>query len=201
MNEWDQDIFHLNDEQPQPERGSLLVAKPTVGDFFFKRALVLIVDPDEGEGAMGVVVNHYMGYNLRDILPDIETVEEIPLFLGGPVGTQMLFYMHTLGPDVIPEAVDVGGGVYFGGHFDAVKRYIELGAPVEGRIKFIVGYSGWAKDQIACEIERQDWAVLNNCGIDLVMGDGDDDQWRKAVSQFGDRYRMWLNMPQDPSNN
>ena len=65
MNDWDQDIYHLNDEQPQPTRGSLLVAKPTVGDFFFKRSLVLIVDPDEGEGAMGVVINHYMGYNLR----------------------------------------------------------------------------------------------------------------------------------------
>ena len=28
MNDWDQDIYHLNDEQPQPQRGSLLVAKP-----------------------------------------------------------------------------------------------------------------------------------------------------------------------------
>ena len=46
MNDWDQDIYHLNDEQPQPSRGSLLVAKPTVNDFFFKRSLVLIIDPD-----------------------------------------------------------------------------------------------------------------------------------------------------------
>ena len=61
MNEWDQDIYHLNDEQPLPERGSLLVAKPTVGDFFFNCSLVLIVDPDENDGAMGVVVHHYTG--------------------------------------------------------------------------------------------------------------------------------------------
>ena len=112
MNEWDQDIFHLNDEQPMPQRGSLLVAKPTVDDFFFKRSLILIVDPDEGEGAMGVVVNHYTGYNLRDIMPEIESVEEIPVFLGGPVGPQMMFYMHTLGPEVVPEAIDVGDGVW-----------------------------------------------------------------------------------------
>ena len=158
MNDWDQDIYHLNDEQPQPKRGSILVAKPTVGDFFFKRSLILIVDPDEGEGAMGVVVNHYMGYNLRDIMPDIETVEEIPLYIGGPVGTQMLFYMHTLGPEVVPEAIDVGDGVWFGGDFEAIKRYVELGAPVEGRIKFILGYSGWEKDQIASELKRHDWA-------------------------------------------
>lgn len=201
MNDWDQDIYHLNDEQPLPVRGSLLVAKPTVGDFFFRRSLVLIIDADEGEGAMGVVINHYMGYNLRDILPDVESVEEIPLMLGGPVGTQMLFFLHTLGPDVIPGAIDVGDGVWFGGDYDAIKRYVELGAPVDGRVKFIVGYSGWEKDQLASEIQRHDWAVLNNCGRDLLMGDGDDDRWREAVSRFGNRYRLWLNLPNDPSNN
>ena len=201
MNDWDQDIYHLNDEQPQPVRGSLLVAKPTVGDFFFKRALILIVDPDEGDGAMGVVVNHFIGYNLRDIMPEIETVEEIPLYLGGPVGTEMLFYVHTLGPDVIPEALDMGDGVWFGGDFEAVRRYIELGAPVGDRIKFIVGYSGWGKGQIASEIQRHDWAVLHACSRDLVMGDGDENQWRDAVERFGDRYRLWLNLPSDPSCN
>lgn len=201
MNNWDQDIFHLNDEQPLPQRGSLLVAKPTVGDFFFKRSLVLIVDPDQDEGAMGVVVNHYMGYNLRDIMPEIETVEEIPLWLGGPVGTQMMFYLHTLGPSVIPDAIEVGDGVYFGGQFDAIKQYVELGGPVEGRIKFIVGYSGWAKEQLTSEIARHDWAVLNNGGRNLLMGDGDDDQWREAVARFGDRYHLWLNLPNDPSCN
>lgn len=201
MNNWDQDIFHLNDEQPLPQRGSLLVAKPTVGDFFFKRSLVLIVDPDQDEGAMGVVVNHYMGYNLRDIMPEIETVEEIPLWLGGPVGTQMMFYLHTLGPSVIPDAIEVGDGVYFGGQFDAIKQYVELGGPVEGRIKFIVGYSGWAKEQLTSEIARHDWAVLNNGGRNLLMGDGDDDQWREAVARFGYRYHLWLNLPNDPSCN
>ena len=190
MKDWDQDIYHLNDEQPLPVRGSLLVAKPTVGDFFFRRSLVLIVDPDEGEGAMGVVVNHYTGYNLRDIMPELESVEEIPLFLGGPVGTQMLFFMHTLGPDIVPEAIEVGDGVWFGGDFDAVKRYVELGAPVEGHIKFIVGYSGWEKDQIGHELKRHDCAVLNNGGRELLMGDGDDDRWRDAVSRFGDQYRL-----------
>ena len=150
---------------------------------------------------MGVVVNHYTGYNLRDIMPEIETVEEIPLFLGGPVGPQMLFYMHTLGPEVIPQAIEVGDGVWFGGEFDAIKRYVELGGPVEGRMKFIVGYSGWGKGQIASELKRHDWAVLNQGDRNLLMGDGDDDQWRDAVARFGNRYRLWLNLPSDPTNN
>ena len=91
--------------------------------------------------------------------------------------------------------------MWFGGDFEAVKRYVELGAPIEGHIKFIVGYSGWGKDQLASELERHDWAVLNNGGQALIMGEGDDDLWREAVSRFGNRYRLWLSMPNDPSNN
>ena len=201
MKELDHDIYHLNDEQPTPVRGSLLVAKPTVGDFFFKRSLVLIVDADEGEGAMGVVVNNYTGYNLRDIMPEIETVDEIPLLLGGPVGPQMLFYLHTLGPEIIPESVDLGNGVWFGGEFDAIKRYVEVGGPIEGRTKFIVGYSGWSAGQLDSEIKRHDWAVLDKADSELLIGNGDEDCWRDAVSRFGDRYRLWLNLPCDPTNN
>ena len=84
---------------------------------------------------------------------------------------------------------------------EAIKRYVELGGPVEGRMKFIVGYSGWGKGQIASELKRHDWAVLNQGDRNLLMGDGDDDQWRDAVARFGNRYRLWLNMPSDPTNN
>jgi len=201
MDELERDIFNLNDTQPMPTRGSLLVAKPTVGDFFFKRSVVAIVDPDEGDGAMGVVVNHYTGYNLRDVMPDVDTAEEIPLFLGGPVGTQMLFYMHTLGPDAIPDSTLLADGVYFGGQFDALKHYLELGLPVAGRVKFIVGYSGWHNGQLASELNQHDWAVIDAASRELLIDEGDDTLWRSAVNRFGDRYRLWLNMPSDPSDN
>ena len=78
---------------------------------------------------------------------------------------------------------------------------MELGAVIEGRVKFIVGYSGWTHKQLAGEIHRHDWAVLNDGGKELLMGDGDDNQWRNAVQRFGERYRLWLNLPSDPTNN
>ena len=202
MNDWDQDIFNLNDEQPQPGRGSALVAKPTVGDFFFKRSVIAIVDPDEGDGAMGVIVNHLAGYFLSDLLPDMPTVEEIPVYLGGPMGPDMLFFLHTLGPEVIPHAIDMGDGLWFGGDFDAIKDYVVLGKPVTGHIKFILGYSGWGKDQIAGELKRHDWAVLTDSDIrELYMSDEEEGMWHRAVERFGDRYKLWLNMPSDPSCN
>ena len=203
MNDWDQDIFNLNDEQPQPVRGSLLVAKPTVGDFIFKRSVIAIVDPDEGDGAMGIITNHLAGYFLCDLLPDVPTVEEVPVFLGGPMGPEMLFYMHTLGPELIPHAIDMGGGLWFGGDFEAIKDYLVMGKPVHNQIKFILGYSGWGKGQIASELERHDWAVLTDSTMrDLLMSDMEEESiWRSAVERFGDRYKLWLNMPSDPSCN
>lgn len=202
MNDWDHDIFHLDDEQPQPMRGCALVAKPTVGDYFFKRSVIAIVDPDEGDGAMGVVVNHLAGYLLKDLLPDIPTIEEIPVYLGGPMGPDMLFFMHTLGPELIPDAIDMGDGLWFGGDFDAIRDYLVMGKPATGHIKFILGYSGWGKGQIASELERHDWAVLTDGDRrELYMGEEEEGMWLRAVERFGDRYRLWLNMPSDPSCN
>ena len=64
-----------------------------------------------------------------------------------------------------------------------------------------MGYSGWGKDQIASELKRHDWAVLKSGDKALLMGEGDDNAWRDAVSRFGDRYRLWLNLPSDPCCN
>lgn len=197
----EQDIYNLNDEQPLPRRGSLLVAKPTVGDFFFRRSVVLIINPDENEGAMGVVLNHNSGFVLSQVVDDVTGSDEIPLFLGGPVGHGSLFYLHTLGPEVIPDSETVAPGLWVGGDFDAMKRYINAGGPVEGRIKFVVGYSGWEHNQIEDEIHRHDWAVLHQAPVPVLMDDGGDAIWQQVVSMFGDRYRLWLNLPTDASYN
>jgi len=151
---------------------------------------------------MGVVTNRLTGLTLADVLPEIETPEEIPVYLGGPVGHSMLFFLHTLGPQAFPECEDLGNGFYFGGKFEAVKAYLELGEPTEGKIKFIVGYSGWGANQLADELERHDWAVWNG-DIDhsLLMDTDDSGAWKRAVQLFGDRYRLWLTIPHDPSNN
>ena len=38
------EIFNLTDKQPQPQAGSLLVAKPTVDDLCFKRSVIMMID-------------------------------------------------------------------------------------------------------------------------------------------------------------
>ena len=201
MEEINQDIFNLFDKQPSPSRGTVVVAKPTVEDLCFKRSVIVMVDHDNEKGSMGVIVNKFTGFTLHDLLPDMENAEEIPLFLGGPVNPEMMFFLHTLGSDVIPDSIQIAHGLYFGGQYDMMKKYVASGEPVAGRVKFILGYSGWGKDQLAGEITRHDWAVLKQADRGMLMDEADDQLWRNAVSQFGDKYRMWLNWPRDVINN
>lgn len=200
MEDLNLDIFNLLDSQPEPARGTLLVAKPTVEDFCFKRSVTILVDHD-AEGSMGVIVNKPTRFTLNEIVPEIECNEPIPLYLGGPVGTNMLFFIHTLGSDVIPDSVQLAPGIFFGGDFEVLKMFIESGQTLSGKVKFMVGYSGWTTGQLDNEVKRHDWAVLKHDVAPLVMSLDDEDMWNNAVARFGDQYRLWTSWPTDVSLN
>ena len=142
----------------------------------------------------------YRGKTVADVLDAVPRGSSIPVYLGGPVGLDTFFFLHTLGPDVIPGAGVVAPGLFIGGDFDAVKRYLASGAPVDGRIKFFVGYSGWGEHQLDDEIERHDWAVVRHWDVDVMSADFDT-MWSLTVRRLGPRYRLWLDMPLDPQLN
>lgn len=200
MEDLNLDIFNLLDNQPEPARGTLLVAKPTVEDFCFKRSVTVLVDHD-AEGSMGIIVNKPTRFTLNEVVPEIECNEPLPLYLGGPVGTNMLFFLHTLGTDAIPDSVQLAPGVFFGGDFEALKMLIESGQNLNDKVKFMVGYSGWTTGQLNNEVERHDWAVLKDSTAELVFNTPDDLVWSQAVKKFGDQYRLWSTWPTDVSLN
>ena len=200
MEDLNLDIFNLLDNQPEPARGTLLVAKPTVEDFCFKRSVTVLVDHD-AEGSMGIIVNKPTRFTLNEVVPEIECNEPLPLYLGGPVGTNMLFFLHTLGTDAIPDSVQLAPGVFFGGDFEALKMLIESGQNLNDKVKFMVGYSGWTTGQLNNEVDRHDWAVLKDSTAELVFNTPDDLVWSQAVKKFGDQYRLWSTWPTDVSLN
>lgn len=193
------DIFSLADKQPEPQRGSLIIAKPTVDDDCFARSVIVTIN-HSSNGSMGLIINRPTGITLNDVIPGLVTDEQIPLFLGGPVDCDMLFYLHTLG-DIIPDSRPVMPGLYIGGEYDSMKRYINNSGQVFGKMKFILGYSGWAAGQLAAEIDRHDWAIVMPGNAEMIMREGGGDIWRESVANLGERYRMWLNWPIDLSMN
>ena len=193
------DIFHLDDLQPEPQRGALLIAKPTVDDTCFSRAAIITVNHSK-RGSMGLIINKPSGLTLNEAIDGLLTDEDIPLYLGGPVNTELLFYIHTLG-DIITDAKPIGNGLFVGGSYDAMKRYINSGAPVNGKVKFMLGYSGWAASQLNAEIGMHDWAVSYDVDSALVLSNRHEDIWQQLVTHLGERYKMWKNWPSDLSMN
>ena len=109
------------------------------------------------DGTMGLVMNKPLPLFLNDVLKDFNCPENIPIYKGGPLSTDTLFYLHTL--KGITGALPIGKGFYLNGDFEAIKNYIMQGNSVKGRIRFFLGYSGWEYEQLDREIEENTWLV------------------------------------------
>lgn len=183
-----------------PGQGSLLIADPMMRGDFFSRAVIMILDLPENGGELGLVLNKGTHLTLKDLIPDWENGANVPVFSGGPVDMERLFLLHTL-KDVFPDAMEVCPGIYVGGNVDDIISYIDAGGEVEGKMRFFLGYSGWAPGQLQQEIKRNSWAVNPfPYGDNLLQGEGPE-YWRREVEQLGPDYRSWLVVPPDPSYN
>ncbi len=79
--------------------GKLLVATPVVlGDPNFHRAVVLMVD-HKTSGSLGFILNKKLEYTLNEVMEGIDS--EFPLFFGGPVDPDSLFYIHSYGSEIL----------------------------------------------------------------------------------------------------
>lgn len=179
-----------------PAVGTLLVAEPFLRETYFNHAVIVLVDYEPGTPAMGVVVNNPSAYTLQEIVDGVRVESPIPVYCGGPVGSDRLYFLHTLG-DLVPEATRLGDGLWLGGDFDALFDIINDGYPVDGHIRFFLGYSGWTPGQLEEEIAGNVWAVGSmRPGSALLSGDGAG-VWHEAVRNLGPRFRGWLYHPRN----
>lgn len=188
--------IRLNNNEPTP--GSLLVAEPFLKEEHFNHAVILLLDYDKDDSSMGLVVNKSTGYSLGQLIEGFEN--EMPVYSGGPVGTDRLFYIHCLG-DIIKGSIEIAPGLWVGGDFDSIKEYLKAGYPTEGYLRFFLGYSGWQPGQLDEEVGNNVWAVVNKYDAKNLLADSDDTTWHRTVREMGDRFRGWLYHPMNLSSN
>lgn len=195
-------LFKVASSGIKPRSGSLLVAEPFLDEPFFTHSVVALIDYAATEGATGVVMNHSTGYTLQDLLEGITADTPVPVFCGGPLGQDRLYYLHTLGDKIIPGARQFAPGVYVGGDFDAMTAYVNAGYPIEGNVRFFIGYSSWTAGQLEQEIEEYSWAEAPAWGApDSLFTLQSDAYWHRAVRAMGENYRSWQLLPDDPRKN
>lgn len=185
-----------------PSQGCLLVANPFLSEKWFDRSVIYVIEHDESEGTIGVVLNLAIENPLQELAEGIFCDEKVTVFCGGPLSQDSLYFIHTLGPGVIPGARSISNGLWIGGDFEAAAEYVNSDYPREGFIRFFVGYSGWSGGQLSEEIESGTWAVAEPLAapVELLKGYGEA-YWHREVRNLGPRFRSWLMVPHDTHKN
>lgn len=180
-----------------PQKGRILISEPFLMDNYFKRSIVFITEHNS-EGTVGFVLNKPINMKVNEIMTDLPTVNTI-VSLGGPVQTNTLHYIHTLG-DIIPGSIKVLDNIYWGGEFDVIKRLLESGSLTSENIRFFLGYSGWQANQLEDELNDNAWVVAD-IHPDEVMSKMNKVYWNKTLNRLGKKFQMWSNFPENPQMN
>ncbi len=181
----------------KPAKGRLLLSEPLMGDFYFGRAVVLLAEHND-EGSFGLVLNKPVLHKFNNVVkgfPDFDA----QLFLGGPVETDSLFFIHTIG-DVVEGSIEISKGVYWGGDIEIIKEMMLLKSITPNDIRFSIGYSGWSPEQLQDELKRNSWVVSTGLSEDILKIDPEK-MWEQLLVPLGDRYSYWPNFPSDPGLN
>ena len=181
-----------------PAQGTLLLSEPFMADPNFKRSVVLMVE-HKPEGSLGYIINHKSDFLLNDIIPDCWDANFV-VYLGGPVATDTLHFIHKV-PNKIPNSVNLGNGLYWGGDFESLKIQINNYNIKEDEIKFFIGYSGWSDQQLNDELLVNSWIVCDKYNPDMIFDDSEANLWKEAIINMGQKYAHIANFPLDPALN
>ena len=192
------DIFKIETNHVVPSRGKVLISEPFLYDEMFGRSVILLVDHST-DGTMGLVLNKPLPLSLNDVLKEYKDISNLPIYKGGPLSTDTLFYLHTLKD--VEDSLQIGKGVYLNGDFDAIRRYILQGNDIDGKIRFFLGYSGWEHDQLCQEIEENTWLIGSTSIASLMNEKGSAELWKNVLGQLGGKYEIWSRFPQIPTLN
>lgn len=194
---FDHFFSNLNYGSTKLEEGNILISDPFLRDPNFSRTVILIVKHND-EGSLGFVLNDKSKFTISEVVdnfPDFET----NIFLGGPVGIESLFFIHTRN-DIISEGIEVINGLYWGGDFDELKNAISENKIQKEELIFFVGYSGWDKEQLDREIKEKSWIIADITTEEVMLQTGKY-LWNSKLKKLGEKYKILSNFPADPSLN
>ena len=190
-------LVQIKSNNLSPFKGRLLISEPFMGDRYFGRSVVLLAEHNE-EGSFGVVLNKEKEILVNDILLDFPIFESY-IFLGGPIDTDSIFYIHTLG-NKIEDSHEISKGLYWGGNIDTIREKIKLKQLNPSNLRFFMGYSGWQVNQLETELKSNSWLVhrkVNNS----ILNYPTNKMWSAMVNDMGSDYKHWTKFPVNPNMN
>ena len=126
-------------------------------DSLFEKAIIFITEKNE-KGAMGFVVNKLFPRPINELVEFKDSIP-FPLFEGGPVDQEHLYFIHQR-PDLISGGDLIVNNIYLGGDFKSAMMHINNKAITEKDIKIFIGYCGWDHLELEEEIAEGSWVVV-----------------------------------------
>lgn len=190
-------LFNINHNLAKVAKGKCLISEPFSPDSYFGRSVVLITEHSSTEGTLGYILNKPVEIPIKDLLPDFPNFPA-QCFVGGPVNPETVHFIHTR-PDLIPNSTPVIGDIYWGNNFELLKDIIETGRILPREIRFYLGYSGWAPEQLIQEIDEKYW-IVSDISAKQIMS-ADENSWKDILKSLGQSYELWANSPVNPGMN
>jgi len=190
------DILNSHFELVKPEKGQLLISEPFLEDPSFQRSVVLLTAHNK-EGSMGFVLNHKSAMFTKEVIPELNS-PSTPLYNGGPVGKDHVYYMHSLG-EVIEESIQIKPGLWWGGSFEQLNFYLKTKQLKPNQVRFFLGYSGWSPNQLQQEIDEKSWIVAPGNPKE-IMSDNPN-YWKSTLEKLGRDFKIMASFPKNPNLN
>lgn len=132
--------------------GQFLVATPLVWGVPFDRAVVLVLEHDEG-GAVGLVLNAATDIPVEDHLPSLAPFVSPPstIHIGGPVETETAIVLTRSGTASFLRPTELANI----GIIDPADLPKDVDA-----MRVFAGYAGWEAGQLDDELDEGAWWVI-----------------------------------------
>lgn len=158
--------------------GNLLIAHPLLNDGFFNRSVICITSHTISE-SVGLILNFKTNYKLSDLRPELNNAN-FPIYEGGPVAKNQLFFLHTLG-NAIQNSLPIKDNICFGGNYNDLLHLINQGNLSQNQVRFFVGYSGWDSEQLNAELKNKSWYV--NSTTKIMFNNDETNLWENKLAE------------------
>jgi putative transcriptional regulator len=174
-------------------KGQLLVALPVLRDMNFDRTVVLVIEHDPANGAVGLVLNRPSPLSVGEPLEPWAPLAAEPavVFVGGPVSPSSAIGL------AVAAAADEGGA---GWHIVDLAAGPDAAEQTVARVRVFAGYAGWGQAQLEDEIAAGAWLVIDAAPGDLMTG-APEELWEEVLRRQGGRTAAVASFPDDPRLN
>ncbi len=162
--------------------GRFLVASRDLGDPNFAKTVILLVHYDEGQGAVGLVLNRRTDVPMSRVFQDLKEAKSRmdPVYVGGPV--ELNSVLALLKTSSKPEnAARVFGDVYLISDKDVLRATMASGAEASVFHAY-VGYAGWGAGQLEHEVELGAWHIMAADSATVFHADPDS-VWQRMIQR------------------